>query len=224
MRHKLPLIIVLALLAVACSEPQPTPMYWPTYADFELTARQKFVGTRYEISHKYYAAFAAIYVARECFADNPLTPESFRSFVNQTLWEYADGSRVEAVMAREVVGKMVALGGKDVRGSCIEPYMYPKTAAEASVGQALVMSEMRRVLPGQLGEGLRSRLLARATAEWFQQEARSRAPFVPWIWDRLPLTQIPRSNASVPRGDTLLPSTWAVEYQLSVMLAREASQ
>ncbi|MBI4198932.1 MAG: hypothetical protein HY535_00455 [Chloroflexi bacterium] len=194
----------------ATPTPTPTPAYFPTYADFDLVARQK---SRYSL-HESYAPFAALYVARECFAGNPLTLDGFRAFAYETLF-----TEYEIVLESEVVGKMFALGGKDVRGSCIELYLYPKTGAEASLGLELVANP-RRIHP-IFREASKSRY-QEMVARWFQQEAQSREPFVPWLWKRDGLDlriQIP-SDVPVPRGDTQLPPTWALEYQLGIQEAR----
>ncbi len=238
------------LLALACAGPVPTPAptptpstpYWPTYLDLDMVARLKTQGYSqgaydYSVIKRQYPAFAGIYVARECFAGNPLTPEGFRTFVDQTAAQTRamngrDANALVAAQARDVAGRLLALQGKDVRGSCIEPFMYPKTGAEAYLGRALIeiamLDELSRTY-GAAGVGYAVEILpGPAVAQWFQQEAGRGEPFVPWLWARPelrlePLAQIP-STVPVPKGDTQLPITWAMDYQLSVMQMINAQQ
>ena len=195
--------------------------------DFDLIAHQQFIdisAVLYQATHKSYATIVAIYVARECFVGNPLTPEGFRFFVVQTLLsEYLDGVSLETVLSQELIGKMVALRGKDVEGSCMEPYLNPKSGAEAALGQALVHP------PGRVTPPTRSALEAvyrGHTTEWFRQPAQSREPFVPWLWDLSRAAEnteltVPQSIA-VPGGSINLPATWAIEYGLGIQQALEA--
>ena len=213
---------------IPTSVPTPPP-YWPTFADFVMA--DKIRSSNPVVLRIYaddYAHFAAIYVARECFAGIPLTPEGFWSFVDQTLgmesttdtvWGRA-GTDLDKVLAKQIIGKILALGGKDVRGSCIEPYLYPKSGAEAVLGASLVSGATdlspvaAQFLPG---------VLLRRSTDWFQQEAQTREPFVPWLWtltDASKTIDLPISdNIPVPLGNTQLPPTWALEYQLGMLEA-----
>lgn len=189
--------------------------YWPSYADFDVIARQKSSRS----TTKYYAGHTAIYVARECFAERQLTREGFQAFVDQTLFMgYADGRGVDEVLTGEVVGKMFALRGDDVAGSCIEPYMYPQNSAEAALGQALVGTMLE---PHPFFRNSAASVFRQTASRWFQQPAQEREPFSLWLWDRYdlpPPTQIPNELA-VPRSGTL-PPNWTSDYQLERQEAR----
>ncbi|GEM_PF-4364461 len=232
----LTLATALLIAVVACQPAQdipatPSTPYWPSYLDYDITARLKAQGNRfaYAGTRGYYPSLAAIYVARECFAGNPLTPEGFRTFVGQMTSPSGSGrALMEVALVRQFTGKLLALQGKDVRGSCIEPFIYPKTGEEAYLGQVFVTIELRKGY-GQPSTPYKAWLenqLPLFASQWFQQEAKSRGPFVPWLWARPelgidPLTPVP-SSVPVPKGATRLPPTWAKDYQASVMQMNQA--
>ena len=225
------LVSVIAL-ASACSDdaPEPTPMSTPAptpeperavYAPtlFEHTIAVTGVGNSWNPAinatlARQFGQVASMFIANECLAGRPMTPEAFVSYARAELGDQAQFG----VEARRLMGEIVAVSDGPGGESCIRPFLEPRTVAEFELTSELVSAALgwtARVLEGE------------KRIEWYGLPAADRAPYLPWVccentaegWRSVSsLFSIPLpvpADRTLPGGGTLLEDTgWDVQFQI----------
>ena len=157
---------------------------------------------------------ASMFIANECLAGRPMTPEAFVAYARAQLADQAQFG----VEARRLMGEIVAVSDGPGGDSCIRPFLEPRSAAEFELTRELVSAAL----------GWTARLLeAEKRIEWYELPASDRAPYLPWVccentaegWRSVSaLFSIPLpvpADRTLPGGGTLLEDTgWDVQFQI----------
>ena len=226
-------LVSVTALASACADdpPEPTPAPEPTpelelavYAPTLFEHRMAVAGTEDAWNPainatltRQFGQVASMFIANECLAGRPMTPEAFVSYLRAQLSDQAEFG----VEARRLMGEIVAVSDGPGGESCIRPFLEPRSEAEFELTRELVSAAL----------GWTARLLeGEKRIEWYELPAADRAPYLSWVccentadgWKSVSaLFSIPvtvPADLTLPEGGTLLEDTgWDVQYQLDLI-------